>query len=230
MALCTRLNTRQKKTISLWRASRKSAIRSALILSLFWFPHVAWSSFVSDAMLNELKSKYGKRAYERGIKLMGLVAELKTADTRTKLTRVNDFFNSYAYRSDDELWKQEDYWATPTEFIGLAGGDCEDYVISKYFVLRSLDVPEEKLHLAYVKSTSQNLEHMVVNYFETSNSAPLVLDNYNPEILPASQRPDLEQIYSFPVNCQYTVADQPASSSARQLSCRAQNEDAVVRW
>jgi predicted transglutaminase-like cysteine proteinase len=230
MTLHTRLNTRQKTSIIFSRARRKSAISSVLILSLFWFPHLAWSSFVSDAMLNELKSKYGKRAYERGIKLMGLLAELKTADTRTKLTKVNDFFNAYPYRTDAQLWKQEDYWATPTEFIGLAGGDCEDYVISKYFVLRSLDVPEEKLHLAYVKSTSQNLEHMVVNYFDTPSSAPLVLDNYNPEILPASQRPDLERIYSFPVNCQVTIGDQSTGSSTRQLSCRAQNKDAVVRW
>ena len=142
---------------------RKIAIGSALIFSLILVPHVAWASFVGQAMLGELEAKYGKRAFDRGIKLMNLMAELKTADTKTKLTRVNDFFNHYAYRSDEELWEQEDYWATPTEFIGRAGGDCEDYVISKYFVLRSLDIPDDKLHLAYVTSTRQDIRHMVVN-------------------------------------------------------------------
>jgi predicted transglutaminase-like cysteine proteinase len=208
----------------------KTAIGSVFIFHLMFVPHLAWASFVGQAMLGELEAKYGKRAYDRGIKLMNLISELKTADTRTKLTRVNDFFNHYAYRTDEELWQQDDYWATPTEFIGRAGGDCEDYVISKYFVLRSLDIPDDKLHLAYVTSTRQNIKHMVVNYFETPGSSPLVLDNYNPEVLPASKRSDLKPIYSFPVKCQYTTTGEFVSQGSGQLSCLAQNENAVVRW
>ena len=201
----------------------KTGITAVLIFSLLLVPHVAWSSFVDDAMLSELKSRYGERAYHRGIKLMDLIAKLKTADTKTKLVKVNDFFNTYAYRSDEELWKQSDYWATPTEFIGRAGGDCEDYVISKYFVLRSLDIPEDKLHLAYVKTSQYDSQHMVVNYFETPKSTPLVLDNHVPQLLSASQRADLKQVYSFPVKCEY-------NSGSQRLSCEAHNEDAVLRW
>lgn len=209
---------------------RKTAIVSVFIFSFVFVPHVARASFVGQAMLGELEAKYGKRAYDRGVALMGMMAELKTADTKTKLARVNDFFNHYAYRTDEELWQQEDYWATPTEFIGRAGGDCEDYVISKYFVLRSLDIPDDKLHLAYVKSTRQNIKHMVVNYFETPGSTPLVLDNYYPKMLPASQRSDLKPIYSFPVKCQYADPGKSVGGNSGGLSCIAQNQDAVVRW
>jgi hypothetical protein len=37
----------------------------------------------------------------------------------------------------------------------------------------------------------------VLLYYETPKSIPLVLDNYNRKILPASQRNDLQPVYSF---------------------------------
>ena len=158
---------------------------------------MAWSSFVDDAMLGELKSKYGQRAYDRGVQLKDLIAELKNANTRTKLTRVNDFFNNYSYRTDQELWKQKDYWATPIEFLGSQGGDCEDFSIAKYFTLKLMGVNEEKLNLTYVKALNYNVHHMVLTYFSTPEAEPLVLDNLDTNIKSASQRKDLIPIYSF---------------------------------
>jgi hypothetical protein len=38
---------------------------------------------------------------------------------------------------------------------------------------------------------------MVVAYLETPSAEPLVLDNLNKEILPASRRNDLQPVYSF---------------------------------
>jgi hypothetical protein len=37
----------------------------------------------------------------------------------------------------------------------------------------------------------------VLAYYATPNADPLVLDNLNPQILPASQRSDLSPIFSF---------------------------------
>lgn len=175
----------------------KTTLRLFLITALFTTPLITWSSLVNDSMLGDLKASYGKRAHKRGIKLKELLATLQDADTKTKLTKVNDFFNKFAYHSDQEFWKVKDYWATPTEFVGRYGGDCEDYVISKYFALRSLGVPDKKLFLTYAKATKQNIAHMVLNYFETPKSMPLVLGNYNPQLLPANQRKDLKPLYSF---------------------------------
>ena len=156
-------------------------------------------------------------AQQRFNALERLIRELRGKSDLEKLKGINDFFNRVRFASDQQTWGVEDYWATPTEFIGRAGGDCEDYVISKYFVLRSLDIPDDKLHLAYVTSTEQNIRHMVVNYFETPGSSPLVLDNYNPEVLPASKRSDLRPIYSFPVKCQYTTTGEFVSQGSGQL-------------
>ena len=116
---------------------------------------------------------------------------------KQQLIEVNRFFNQFVYKDDMALWGEKDYWATPEEFIGKNSGDCEDYVVAKYFILRSLGVPDERLYLTYVKAVKENRAHMVLSYFETPKSTPLILDNYNPRILPADKRRDLLPVYSF---------------------------------
>ncbi len=96
-----------------------------------------------------------------------------------------------------KVYGKSDYWATPWEFLGKDRGDCEDYVISKYFALKYLRVDYKKLFFTYVRSTKFKEPHMVLTYFETPKSEPLVLDNYNRKIFPASQRKDLTPIYNF---------------------------------
>lgn len=83
------------------------------------------------------------------------------------------------------------------EFIGVSGGDCEDFSIAKYFTLLQLGVAEDKLRITMVKATSINQYHMVLAYYETPASIPLVLDNLDKSIKPATKRPDLLPVYSF---------------------------------
>ena len=98
---------------------------------------------------------------------------------------------------DIKLWGDKNYWATPVEFIGANGGDCEDYSIGKYFSLTSLGMDTSKLRITYVKALEYDLAHMVLAYYETPSSEPLILDNINKTILPASERSDLLPVYSF---------------------------------
>ncbi len=154
-------------------------------------------SFVDDAMLASLQTEYGASAAKRGRALNTLIEKLRDEDTETKLIAINRFFNQFTYVTDEEMWGEEDYWATPIEFLGRKGGDCEDFVVGKYFALRALGVGDEHLFLTYVKAIKQNIAHMVLTYHPTPGSIPLVLDNYNPSILPASDRADLVPVYSF---------------------------------
>ena len=148
-------------------------------------------------MLRRLADDYSDQARRRGKALNKLLAELKEQDTKTQLLEVNRFFNQFEYREDIELWGKKDYWATPEEFLGTQQGDCEDFVIAKYFALRKLGVPDSNLYLTYVKALKQNVAHMVLSYFETPGSIPLILDNYNPAILKGNKRTDLLPVYSF---------------------------------
>ncbi|MDD2759273.1 MAG: transglutaminase-like cysteine peptidase, partial [Methylomonas sp.] len=122
----------------------------------------------------------------------------KSASEIDKLRLVNDFFNqNIRFVSDMMLWLKEDYWATPLELLAQGAGDCEDYSIAKYFTLLELGVDEQKLRITYVKAIELNQAHMVLTYFETPHSVPLVLDNLEPKISLATERSDLEPVYSF---------------------------------
>lgn len=92
---------------------------------------------------------------------------------------------------------EKDYWATPLEMLSIGAGDCEDYSIAKYFTLKELGVDESKLRITYVKAIEIDQAHMVLTYFETKRSVPLVLDNLITDIKPASRRNDLVPVYSF---------------------------------
>jgi len=158
--------------------------------------HLA-SPLVSKDMLNHLKSEYSDQAYRSGLAINRLLIELEGKDIQKQLVDVNRFFNQFEYQEDLVHWGEQDYWATPGEFLGTQKGDCEDFVIAKYFALRKLGVPDERLYLTYVKALKQNVAHMVLSYFPTPSSIPQVLDNYNPLIVSADKRRDLLPIYSF---------------------------------
>lgn len=81
--------------------------------------------------------------------------------------------------------------------LGKGAGDCEDYVIAKYFTLKQLGIPTDKLYFTYVKALKYNQAHMVLSYYETPKSIPLILDNINGKIKIATQRTDLLPVYSF---------------------------------
>lgn len=114
-----------------------------------------------------------------------------------RLERVNNFFNRMRFIDDIKLWRKKDYWATPLEFLGAAGGDCEDFSIAKYSTLLELGIPDEKMRMVYVKALDYNQFHMVVAYYATPSSVPVILDNLIGSIRPATQRRDLVPIYSF---------------------------------
>lgn len=133
-----------------------------------------------------------------------LVRNNADADIETKLKKVNDFFNRKILFTDDiEAWGQSDYWATPLESMARGKGDCEDYVIAKYFTLRNMNIPDHQLRLIYVKariggpSSQIQQAHMVLAYYPTADGEPLVLDNLISDIRVASRRIDLLPIFSF---------------------------------
>ena len=175
----------------------KALIIKVFIVMLFMPNSHSAQSFIDDKMLERLNQQFSAQAQQRGIALNNLLVKLANKDVNQQLIEVNRFFNQFTFKDDKKLWGQKDYWATPEEFIGLNSGDCEDFVVAKYFALRSLGVPDKQLYLTYVKAVRENMAHMVLSYFETPNSIPLILDNYNPQILPANKRRDLLPVYSF---------------------------------
>lgn len=133
--------------------------------------------------------------------LKSLLKELNGKTDIQKVVYVNNYFNeNIQYNSDDLLWGMDDYWATPLETMVKESGDCEDFAIAKYMVLKSAKVNINKMQIAYVISTDNDVgyqqSHMVLKYFDNSKD-PFVLDNRNDTLTKLSTHKELTSIYSF---------------------------------
>ncbi|MDI4633905.1 transglutaminase-like cysteine peptidase [Pelomonas sp. V22] len=129
-----------------------------------------------------------------------MIEQAKRLDDERRLTLVNRYINQrIAFRGDPEVWGVPDYWASPLEALSKGAGDCEDYAIAKYFSLVSAGVAESRLRMVYVRAMLDGKPeaHMVLAYYAKPESVPLILDNLQGEVKPASQRPDLAPVFSF---------------------------------
>lgn len=152
---------------------------------------------VGKALIDSARDLYGVAAAERLVHWQNLLSYSQKLTEAQKLIEVNDFFNRMRYAKDIDHWGKEDFWATPVEFLASGAGDCEDYSIAKYFTLRELGVPDEKLRITYVNAVAEDQAHMVLSYFASPGAEPLILDNLVSEIRPASNRRDLVPVYNF---------------------------------
>jgi len=172
------------------------ALAIMLVLMLFSMTSVALNT-TEQRWVDAVSKTYGARAGKRTKTWLKELISLKNESEMDKLTGINNFFNQLNFIDDITLWGKKDYWATPLEFIGSNAGDCEDFTIAKYFSLLELGVSDKKLRLVYVKAIRLNQFHMVLAYYEKPSSVPVLLDNIDPVIKPATKRKDLLPIYSF---------------------------------
>lgn len=176
------------------------AIASVLMLVAL----LALAALNPTGLQEQLIARFGPARVGLLADWMQMLNTTKPMGEEAKLKRVNDFINrNIAFEDDSGVWQQSDYWATPLETIGQGRGDCEDFAIIKYVSLRVAGVPRAKLRLIYVKarinspSGATQQAHMVLAYYATPNAEPLVLDNLEGTIRPASKRRDLQPVFSF---------------------------------
>ena len=110
-----------------------------------------------------------------------LVASTKSASVLDKAKAVTAFFNRWPYRTDREIWKVDDYWATPGEFLKRSG-DCEDFSITKMYALIKLGVDPQALRIVALKDTIRNLAHAVLVVY--ADNEAYILDNLTDMVLP----------------------------------------------
>jgi len=96
----------------------------------------------------------------------------KGLDRLALLDAVNDFVNRVAYRRDDDNYGLPDYWASPAEFFEK-GGDCEDYVIAKYFILKHFGIAPSNMRMVVV--IDNDIVHAIL--VVSINADEVILDN-----------------------------------------------------
>ncbi|MCF8206003.1 MAG: transglutaminase-like cysteine peptidase [Methylotenera sp.] len=174
-------------------------LRWGWLVVLALLPLVAAAAYDAARVL-EVAAQRGPRVAEQAQALVQQIERSSTHEEAQRLKEINDFFNRrLAFRDDAVTWGVPDYWATPLESLERRAGDCEDYAIGKYFSLAATGVPTTRLRMVYVRARQQgqSLAHMVLAYYPQPGAEPLILDNLRPDVLPASQRPDLTPVFSF---------------------------------
>jgi predicted transglutaminase-like cysteine proteinase len=168
-------------------------------------PQPSASTGSEQAQLEQtMRARHGTQGVQALRDWLDMLQAQKGKPPQQQLQAVNAFWNQAVLNSDDLIvWGETDYWATPLESLGKHAGDCEDFVIGKYFSLLRLGMPVEKLRLIYVRAqiggagSGQSIAHMVLGFHTVPTAEPLVLDSLITDIRPASQRPDLTPVFSF---------------------------------
>ncbi len=160
------------------------------------------AELITKSLLKKAEKKYTIKSKNRFIAVRDqLIKDLKDVNDTKKLNRVNTWINYIRYKSDKKVYGVSDYWATMYEFIGKGMGDCEDYTIAKYYILKELGISPKRLKFTYViykNRRGKKISHMVLSYLKVpkpkKKSDILILDNNNRLILPASKRKDIVKV------------------------------------
>ena len=181
---------------------REQRLRNVILGLVLFAGVIALSAgggtWLPEGLVERVARESGETASGRLERWQAMFHSLQNQPSDVQLKEVNRFFNeTVKYVSDQSHWGQEDYWATPLESLVSDGADCEDFVIAKYYTLKELGIPVDKLRITYVKALRINQAHMVLTYFPTPDGIPLVLDNLVGKIYRADKRRDLEPVYSF---------------------------------
>jgi hypothetical protein len=107
-------------------------------------------------------------------------------------------------------------WQSPQQLVQRGAGDCKDFALAKYWLLRHAGTPREAVRFGYgdVLLQGQWRPHLVVLLWPDAGS-PLVLDNMVDGVYRLSDRPDLRIGFSFDEQAFYDetserrIRDQP---------------------
>jgi len=169
------------------------------IFLFFFLTHTLYGELIDNKIIQKAEKKYNIFAKNRFIAINeDLIHALKQESDIKKLNVVNTWVNEIRYKSDKKIYGVKDYWATLYEFVGKNAGDCEDYTITKYYILKELGIDPKRMKFTYViykNRRGKKISHMVLSYLRVpkpkSKDDILILGNNNRLVLPASKRPDI---------------------------------------
>ena len=135
------------------------------------------------------------------------VEPLRYAPLHEKLDAVNRLVNrEIQYTSDLLASGVEDRWLSPSEALRI-GGDCEDYSIAKYVILRALGVDEKKMRIIVLRDTDRELGHAVLTV--AHKVGEVVLDNVSSALRVDRNLPQYRPIYSIQAGAAYAHLNLP---------------------
>jgi predicted transglutaminase-like cysteine proteinase len=108
------------------------------------------------------------------------ISSLRYVSRIEQMRQVNTRLNAARYITDPTNWGVDDYWATLAQFL-RRDGDCEDYAIAKYMLLKQLGVPIADMRVVIVMDLNLNIPHAILAV--NTETETYILDNQNTDIV-----------------------------------------------
>lgn len=125
---------------------------------------------------------------------IALIARFRDQPLQAQIDGVNAAINAHPYVSALDNWGDPGRWETPFEFM-RRNGQCQDYAITKFLLLRALGVPDDAMRLVVLRDIRRQVDHAVLVVTVAGRS--LMLDNLAPHVVSAASNPDYRAYYSI---------------------------------
>lgn len=152
---------------------------------------------IPEPMLQQVQAQYGKDAETRLRDWQRLVNLGRSKQELEKLEMTNNFINQVKFVSNPGYQNEVDFRIAPMEFLMQGSGDSEDFAIAKYITLRKMGIASKKLRLTYTETPAEHGPQMILTYYYSPGSEPLIMDHLKKPISSASIRSDISPLYSY---------------------------------
>lgn len=108
--------------------------------------------------------KSGSTCSNAARRFLSIVDDVKGQSGMARIEAANRLVNtSIRYMSDLAQHATADVWSSPLASLGSGRGDCEDYAIAKYLVLREAGVGDSDLRILLVRDRKVREDHAVLS-------------------------------------------------------------------
>ncbi|HEX6840112.1 MAG TPA: transglutaminase-like cysteine peptidase [Stellaceae bacterium] len=153
-----------------------------------------WTGVLARFRLEQAAAKRGCDGEAACAEWRDILDALNGLDLRAKLDLVNAAVNRHPYVPSQSNWGESNHWETPFEFFRKSG-QCQDYAITKYLLLRAAGVPAAQLRILVLRDSALGLDHAVtVAYVE---GEAFLLDNQISTVVPADSIHHYQPYYSI---------------------------------
>jgi len=123
-----------------------------------------------------------------------LITRFRGRPIREQIDGINAAINAHPYVSALANWRDPSHWETPFEFF-RRNGQCQDYAITKFLLLRDLGIPNRLMRLVVLRDVRRQVDHAVL--VVSVSGRALMLDSLAPAVISAAANPDYRAYYSI---------------------------------
>lgn len=141
---------------------------------------------------------------------------LKGKDIAEKARAVDAAIDTQiTYATDPETSQKADYWSSPMETLQIKKGDCEDFAILKYYTLRELGVPADKMFVVAVGKDGGELDH-----------ATLMVNTRDVSFLRSQWEGFKQKVFNSTPDSHYVILDNDNSPDGKLVEARDSHYEA----